>query len=83
MDEMVRWAQNCLRIFKLSKSVTGKESILDQFFKAILIPEEEHGLENPPQEPTIHKKYSEMSADMLNSPPPPHAGKKQNLPTAA
>ena len=27
MDEKVRWAQNCLRIFKLSKSVNGKESI--------------------------------------------------------
>ena len=25
MDETVRWAQNCLRIFKLSKSVNGKE----------------------------------------------------------
>ena len=27
MGETVRWAQNCLRIFKLSKSVNGKESI--------------------------------------------------------
>ena len=27
MDETVGWAQNCLRIFKLSKSVNGKESI--------------------------------------------------------
>ena len=27
MGETVRWAQNCLRIFKLSKSLNGKESI--------------------------------------------------------
>ena len=27
MGETVRWAPNCLRIFKLSKSVNGKESI--------------------------------------------------------
>ena len=27
MGKTVRWAQNCLRIFKLSKSVNGKESI--------------------------------------------------------
>ena len=48
----------------------GKESIPAQFFKAIFIPEIEYGLD--PQEPTIHKKYSEMSADMPNhSPPPP------------
>ena len=30
MGETVRWAQNCLRIFKLSKSVNGKESIQAQ-----------------------------------------------------
>ena len=27
MGETVRWAENCLRIFELSKSVNGKESI--------------------------------------------------------
>ena len=27
MGETARWAQNCLRIFKLSKSVNGNESI--------------------------------------------------------
>ena len=50
----------------------GKESILAQIFKAIIfIPEEEHGLDPPPppQEPTIHKKYSEMSADVPNHSP--------------
>ena len=45
MGEMKRWAQNCLRLFKLSKSVNGKESIPAQFFK---VPEEEYGIEPPP-----------------------------------
>ena len=71
MGETVHWDPNCLRTFKLSKLVNGKESILTQFFKAIFVSEEEHGVENPPQEPTIHKKYSEMSLDMPDSPPPP------------
>ena len=47
----------------------GKESIPAQFFKAIFIPKEEYGLEPPPQEPTVRKKYSEMSADMPNHSP--------------
>ena len=38
-------------------------------------------LKTLPKKPTIHKKYSKMSADMPNS--FPHAGKKLNLPTAA
>ena len=53
----------------------GKESILAQFFKVIFISEEEYGLETP-QEPTIHKKYSEISADVPNH--SPHAGKKRS-----
>ena len=86
MGETVRWAQNCLRIFKLSKSVNGKESIPAQFPKAIFIPKEEDGLENPPQETDYPYRIFELSVDMPDfcppSPPPP-AGKKLNLPTAA
>ena len=32
MGETVRWAQNCLRIFKLSKSVNGKGRVLPMIF---------------------------------------------------
>ena len=53
----------------------GKESIPAQFFNVIFVPKEEYGLENLPQESTIHKKYSEMSADMSDY--SPHAGKKR------
>ena len=51
----------------------GKESIPAQFFKAILVPEEEYGLE---KSLTIYKKYSDMSADVPNH--SPHAGKKRS-----
>ena len=54
----------------------GKESIPAQFFKAIFIPKEEYGLENLPQEPTTHKKYSEMSVDVPNY--SSHADKKRH-----
>ena len=47
----------------------GKESIPAQLFKSIFIPKEEYGLENLPEAPTIHKKYSEMSADVPNYSP--------------
>ena len=49
----------------------GKESIPAQFVKVIFIPDKEYGLDTPPQELTIHKKSSEMSADMPNHYPPP------------
>ena len=47
----------------------GKESIPAQFLYAVSFPKEEFGLENLPQEPTIHEKYSKMSANVLNYSP--------------
>ena len=59
-----------------------KESIPAQFFQRHFHPRGRIWTwETLPKEPNIHKKYSEMSADMPNS--SPHAGKKVNLATAA
>ena len=76
MGEMVHWAQNCLRIFKLSKSVNGKGIHSGPIFQSHFHPQEEYGFENPSQGSTIHRKYSEMSADVPNH--SLHAGKKRS-----
>ena len=74
----MHWAQNCLRIFKLSKLMNGKGIHPSPICQSHIHPEEEYKFEYPPPPPLrtdYPQKYSEMSADVPN--PSSHVGKKR------
>ena len=80
MGETVRWAQNCFRLFKLSKSSNEKGIHSGPIFQSHFHPRGRIWTRLP-QEQTIDEKYSEMSADVPNY--SSHAGKKTILLKAA
>ena len=63
MGETVRWAQNCLRIFELIKSVNGKGIHSGPIFQGRH--QKDLDLKTSPKKPTIHKSnIFKMSVDV-------------------